>query len=60
MVVWLASRIRDTVRFPTTEALVAAATNDVESATATLTEAHRARAAAELRAGRSQETHQTQ
>jgi riboflavin kinase len=50
VVVWLASRIRDTVRFPTAEALVAAAEGDVEQTVATLTEEHRARAAKELRA----------
>jgi riboflavin kinase/FMN adenylyltransferase len=50
VVVWLASRIRATVRFPTAEALVAAAAGDVERTVATLTEEHRARAARELRA----------
>jgi riboflavin kinase len=50
VVVWLAARLRDTVRFPTTEALAAAAAGDVERTVATLTEEHRARAARELRA----------
>lgn len=50
VVVWLAARLRDTVRFPTAEALVAAAAGDVERTVATLTEEHRARAAKELRA----------
>ena len=56
VVVWLASRIRDTVRFPSAEALVAAASEDVSTTVTTLTEEHRARAAVELRAYRSQET----
>ncbi|MEY9931159.1 riboflavin kinase [Catenulispora sp. GP43] len=50
VVVWLAARIRDTVRFPTAEALVAAAAEDVERTVATLTEEHRARAAKEISA----------
>ncbi|MEZ0113623.1 riboflavin kinase [Catenulispora sp. EB89] len=52
VVVWLTSRIRDTVRFPTTAALVAAAGTDVATTVATLTEEHRARAATEMRAYR--------
>ncbi|MBS2535396.1 riboflavin kinase [Catenulispora sp. NF23] len=58
VVVWLVTRIRDTVRFGSVQALVAAAAEDVETTTATLTEEHRARALAELCASPSHGTQQ--